>query len=278
MTPNPELIQCLITEGLIAGHPWKALTGGKTNQLWRVGDVVVKQFQTSDDNPRFPNDPAKEIKILRHLGGHQLAQRLLGHVEHQGVTYLVYRHLSGNTWQKDATPVGRLLQRVHSVPAPSGLRRQLGGSDALEQHTVQILKSLPTSLAAPVQEARPTGQAIPPVSAGVLLHGDPVPGNIITTPQGCRLIDWQCPAYGDPVEDLAIFLSPAMQLIYRGTPLSDAEINEFLQAYDRADVLGRLQQMQPWHHWAMAAYCAWKVVRGAEEYEPAMQLELDALQ
>jgi thiamine kinase len=40
----------------------------------------------------------------------------------------------------------------------------------------------------------------------VLLHTDVVPGNLILGDKGLQLIDWQCPAIGDPIVDIMMFL------------------------------------------------------------------------
>ncbi len=53
------------------------------------------------------------------------------------------------------------------------------------------------------------------------------------------LIDWQCPAIGDPCLDLALFLSPTMQQVNGKTPLSGAEVAAFLEAYDNPQVTCR---------------------------------------
>lgn len=277
MPPDPALESLLIAKGLIAsGQMWHPMQGGRTNQLWHVGGAVVKRYAPGDGNPRFPNDPAQEAAILHHLQGQCIAPRLLGQVARNGVTYLVYQHLEGALWQTDPGQVGRLLRRLHMITAPQDLRALPGGSEAIDRQVSAILPDLPRPLAAQLLARRPSGQ-VAPSRGHALLHGDAVPGNIVVTPQGARLIDWQCPAQGDPVEDLAIFLSPAMQLIYRGAPLSETEINEFLAAYDDPTTLTRVRQMQPWHHWAMAAYCGWKSARGAAEYDAALHLELAAL-
>ena len=92
------------------------------------------------------------------------------------------------------------------------------------------------------------------------------------------LIDWQCPRLGDPAEDLALFLSPAMQLLYRGAPLGLAEQDAFLAAYPDPQVTARLRALLPWFHWRMAAYCLWKAERGGAEDREAMALEIAALQ
>lgn len=278
MTPDPDLEPLLQQKGLIAsGQVWQPLPGGRTNRLWRVGDVVVKRFAPQDANPRFPNDPTREAMILHHLQDAGIAPDLLGQTQLNGAAYLIYRHLDGQAWTQNAALVGRLLRQLHEAHAPSGLRQLSGGSSAICTHVEAILPQLPESAGARLLTHRPKGH-VPPARTHTLLHGDVVPGNVVVTPQGGRLIDWQCPAIGDPVEDLAIFLSPAMQLIYRGQPLSRAERAAFLTAYDQPEVTARLELMQPWHHWAMAAYCAWKVTHGAADYAPAMELELAALQ
>ena len=41
-----------------------------------------------------------------------------------------------------------------------------------------------------------------------------MPGNLILGEKGLRLIDWQCPAIGDPIVDIMMFLSPGMHEIY----------------------------------------------------------------
>lgn len=278
MTPDPKLADLLLCEGLILpDQAWMPLRGGQTNQLWRVGSAVVKRFAACDGNPKFPNDSMQEVAILRHLQGLGLAQRLLGHLVFGGDSILVYRHLEGESWRADTAQVARALRMLHAVAPPAGLRVQSGGSLALQQQVAAILPDLPTDLAERLQKARPRVAPIKASPVCALLHGDPVPGNIIVTPAGVRLIDWQCPAIGDPVEDLALFLSPAMQQIYRGSPLEGTEIKAFLTAYDDRATIERLQGMQPWHHWAMAAYCAWKTARGSKDYAAAMELELAAL-
>ena len=104
-----------------------------------------------------------------------------------------------------------------------------------------------------------------------------MPGNIITGPQGITLIDWQCPALGDPAEDLAAFLSPAMQWLYRGQTLTPDQEQVFLSAYPNPETTARYRALKPLFHWRMAAHCLWKSERGAQDYATALRLELQAL-
>ena len=101
-----------------------------------------------------------------------------------------------------------------------------------------------------------------------------MPGNIIATPNGPVLIDWQCPARGDPAEDLATFLSPAMHWLYRGKLPDEAERAQFLDAYPDPVVVDRYLRLAPLFRWRMAAHCLWKAERGAADYATALKLEL----
>ncbi len=105
-----------------------------------------------------------------------------------------------------------------------------------------------------------------------------VPANIIKDPAGPTLIDWQCPAIGDAAEDLATFLSPAMQSLYAGQSLSGNEQSRFLDAYGNADAVDFYRALKPLFHRRMAAHCLWKAERGSLDNAEAMQLELAELE
>ena len=69
-----------------------------------------------------------------------------------------------------------------------------------------------------------------------------------------------------------MFLSPAMQSLYRGNVLTRDEEAQFAAAYPDHRVVARYYALKPWFHWRMAAYCCW---RGDLD---AMRLEMAALQ
>ena len=109
------------------------------------------------------------------------------------------------------------------------------------------------------------------------LHGDPVAGNIVGNPEDWRLIDWQCPAIGDPCEDIALFLSPAMQMAYRGAPLSEGERQRFLATYPDPEITRRYQSLAAFYHWRMAAYCLWLDSRGDRAAGEGTEAEIAAM-
>ena len=94
--------------------------------------------------------------------------------------------------------------------------------------------------------------------------------------KGLRLIDWQCPAIGDPIVDIMMFLSPGMHLIYGSEKFSTTDHETFLMNLT-CELRNRYNLMAPLYHWRLAAYCFWKAEQGFIEYENAALAEIDLL-
>lgn len=271
----------LHTRGLLHDSSfWQLLEGGRTNWLWRVtqpdGDIVVKLYSGETRNPLFPNDPQSEADVLRHLEGQNIAPRLQEHFQTDAGICLTYTHLDGVPWTSGCTQVASLLHRLHKIKPPVGLRQVPDGSAALRQQGMTILEECPRYLTQQLRQLEPKG-CVAPSGASCLLHADPVPTNMIAQAGKLKLIDWQCPAIGDPCEDLAVFLSPAMQITYRGNALSATERATFLDAYPGKATIRRYRLLEPWYHWRMAAYCLWKETQGDEDAAHAYEAEVDAM-
>lgn len=257
---------------------WQALFGGRTNAAWRVDGplgepAVLKLYRSGTPNPLFPNDPHAEAAMLRHLDGHGIAPDLIGSFAVDGLDCNLYHALDGTRWTSGVEQVAALIKKLNDVPAPAGLRHAANGSEEVLAQAKQILRLADTELDMPDQVS---GSLVPPSEHTVLLHCDIVPGNLIEGIDGLRLIDWQCPAIGDATEELAVFLSPAMQLLYRGETLSDQETSDFLAAFAKAQQ-HRYHALAPAYHYRMAAYCLWQMSRGRQEYEDALEVEKAAL-
>ena len=279
--PPDDLVALLARRHKIpAPGNWAALPGGQTNRCWRVAagseTWVVKLFDGDAGNPLFPNSARDEAQMLRLLSPRGLAPRLIDEVGTPRGPCLIYVHADGVPWHENPAVVGKALSRLHRQDAPAGLRQLKGGSDRLITQTEDIIARLPERERERFRSLQPEG-SVTAAGSVALLHGDPVPGNVIVAGQRITLIDWQCPAIGDPVEDLAIFLSPAMQRIYRGRPLSEAEKSAFIGAYGGHGIQDRIGSLAAWYHWRMAAYCTWKAAQGCREYEEAAALEIAAL-
>nr|WP_318245753.1 aminoglycoside phosphotransferase family protein [Phaeobacter italicus] len=252
----------------------RPLVGGRSNRVWRFGTVVVKLYARNTDNPLFANDPQRERAALQALGGTGMVPHYLSDGAFDGQQWLAYTHIPGETWSRNAGHVAQLLGRLHDQPAISGLPQGCNGSRALAEQTHHILGRCQG--AETLLSVEPRGEVAPYLSP-TLIHGDPVPGNIVAHDGTLTLIDWQCPQIGDPTEDLALFLSPAMQQVYRGAPLSAAEEAAFLDRYPDPQLVARYLALRPWYHWRMAAYCLWRDQRDGRMPSRAFDLELAAL-
>lgn len=265
-TAQQSLARELAGRGLLpADAAWTALAGGRTNLAWLVEHAgrreVVKLFVARAASPLFPNDPAQEAAALRYLQGRGLAPCLRHSLQARAGACLIYAYVDGRPWQSGVAEAARLLHRVHAIAAPPELRDAPNGSAALARQTRAILRACRPDTARRIAAKEPRGH-VPPSRRRCLLHGDPVPGNMIGRAGRLRLIDWQCPAAGDPCEDLALFLSPAMQIAYRGRALSGPERAGFLAAYPDGAARARFEKLAPWYHWRMLAFCRWRTERG----------------
>ncbi|PSL16550.1 phosphotransferase [Shimia abyssi] len=257
---------------------WRLLTGGRTNISWLVNEnsdaLVVKLYCRSTLNPLFPNDAFAEASLLHHLSPDGLAPRFVETLQTAHGTCNVYSYIPGQIWLTGTKRVADLMHCLHHTDAPSGLRSTANGSAELTLETYRIL-SLCTHTKG-VADLEPSN-VVPKSEKLSLLHNDIVPANLICSNNMLHLIDWQCPSQGDACLDLAVFLSPAMQLIYRGSPLTSQEVSEFLQAYGDPDVVTRYLNLAPHFHWRMAAYCLWQMEQGQSDYEEGLKLEVQAL-
>lgn len=293
---DQRFFKSLAAQGLDVSAPLP-LQGGRSNRVWRTGyladgpmsdgpvsdgpvseGLVVKLYLARGKNPLFANDPQRESAALEALSGTGMVPPLAASGQFEGQHWLAYAHITGAPWQRDTAHVAQLLGRLHDQPEFSGLPKGVNGSVDLERQTRRILGCCSGDLNAvtEVLSLRPIGQ-VPPLESLALIHGDPVPGNLLSHDGTLTLIDWQCPQMGDPSEDLALFLSPAMQALYRGKPLSVAEEDGFLAAYPDPRMVGRYLALKPWFHWRMAAYCLWRSAAGEPRDRAALGLELAAL-
>jgi aminoglycoside phosphotransferase (APT) family kinase protein len=289
--PPSALQRDLSVAGLVSMNAvWTALPGGRTNQVWRVEDEsgrrVVKLYAKSGGTPLFRNDPKAEAMVLEAIKGRNLAPEPIFSGDLPSGAVLVYAHQRGSPWRSGVAPVAHLLRSLHDLPLHADLQPMPSASDdarSLMAQTLDILSQIPSHDAQPLRALQPDGVTFPS-GPRRLLHGDPVPDNLICPagePEGMPvLIDWQCPAVGDPLHDIALFLSPAMQQVGRGQPLTPDERSAFLTAYNDPATEVRLAALQPILHWRMAAYCLWKLTRSAPDraYEAAMRAEIAALQ
>ena len=248
----------------VADVPWDSLPGGRSNRLWRVGAYVVKRYDLTAASPLFPNDPQAEARALDLFAPRALAPTLRA----RGNDWVIYDHVPGPTWtlDKDPAALARMLHRLHSSTVPAHSFRTLpNGSASLAAHAAGFA---PQGL--PPAPPDPGLGPVPPCP----VHADPVLGNIVASADGPRLIDWQCPGLGDPAEDLATLLSPAMMWLYTGQKAPEGWGDALLAAYPDVQTVHRTRALLPLYHWRILAHCAWKAARGDADYAMALRLGL----
>jgi len=273
-----QLQNYLSMRGVISNQTvWHAQTGGKTNKVWRLigeNDLICKLYLETKTNPLFNNTPEAEFKCLLWLEGSNIAPKPYKFLKTPFGEVLLYNFISGETWSHDLEAVSELLTRIRNNKYPKGLRTLSNLPSDIKQTGLEIISKLNS------YHKNRLINICPDVSISdiepVLLHTDVVPGNLILGDEGLRLIDWQCPAIGDPIVDIVMFLSPGMHEIYGSGKLSMKDHEVFLMSLS-FDLCERYNIIGPLYHWRLAAYCFWKAEQGFIEYENAALAEIDLL-
>lgn len=282
-TPPKALVaawQAFRPDLIAPGAQWGALSGGQTNAVWKVrgpgpDGIVIKLFSPQGETPLFANDPDAEVAALTALAGTNLAPGLVASLLTPAGRSLAYTFVPGQSWRAQDNPgdVAHALARLHARPVPKTLRASDVGPERLVDAARAMTSPGQATLPIPVQEP---ATAAPP--RRFFLHGDPTASNTLVTPSGITFVDWQCPSVGDPADDLAIFLSPAMQIVSGNSPLPRHKEAVFLAAYaqtapDGAATVARYRALAPLYHARMAAYAAWRTARGEPAYAHAADVE-----
>ncbi|TYB84922.1 phosphotransferase family protein [Oceaniovalibus sp. ACAM 378] len=277
--PDVALRRALEEAGLAEpASLWQRLPGGRTNIVWRVDtgsrSLVCKLHCHDRATPLFPNDPDAELAAMRFMAPLGLAPGGAMSLNTVAGPCLIYDHVPDRAIPVTASDIGRTLSRVHDQAPPVGLRRVADDIPAILAQAEDILRTLPVALRARLATHRPAFHADALPARLCLLHGDPAPDNILATPDGPILIDWQCPAAGDPAHDLAVFLSPAMHVLAGRPPLSETDRHACLVAHGAAQ---RFAAVEPAHLWRMAVHCGWRLAHGESDCKAAMEAELERL-
>jgi thiamine kinase len=263
------------------------LTGGYLNQVFRLRgkeygedfDWVVKYFMPETELALFPNLPADERKAMYLASTIGRAPEPISWLETFGGPVLVYQFCEGHIWSEGVGDVARLLRDLRTLDATDYGFRQVPilPGDILAEGDA-FLPKIVSEMRWHLAKARPKPVGIDAVPRSVL-HTDIGPGNIVVAKDTGRLvaIDWQCPAVGDPVQDVIAFLSPAFQILYGRRPLTPNEEAEFFAAYDDPELKQRYDKLVPFYDWRMAGYCATRRIKYASTRPDASQRYANAL-
>jgi len=303
---DAAIFAVLKANGILPGESSDAvslelLTGGFWNHVYRLRsredtaiDWVVKQFVQVPVNPMFPILPTAEYAALQFLEEQKCAPTPVAFIFDSPIgSLLVYEYVQGTSWNGDLEAAATLLARVQSIPidafAMNAFRKLPTEAPELLKHADEMLQRHPSALSDSVRELRPklAIQSVHPNQREVLVHTDCGPGNMVSSPHGLRLIDWQCPGIGDGLQDVVTFLSPAMQVLYGYPVLTDAQERQFLGAYfsalgpnpsDSQETYARCHRIRSSHHYRFAAYCAMRAQDTVASDEKTSRLYGVALQ
>ncbi|WP_395023253.1 phosphotransferase family protein [Dongia sp.] len=251
----------VVEQGLTRNRDLRAdaLTGGYLNQVFRLRgpgiDWVVKRFLPETELALFPNLPEPEHRAMSLAHQLGLAPKPVAFIDQPELTVLVYEYVEGEMWRSGIADVARMLKRLRAAD-PTGFRAVPMTPKEILEEGEAFLPRMEPEMRARLVASKPKPIAIDRVPQS-FLHTDIGPGNIIVTPERqLVVIDWQCPAAGDAVQDVIAFLSPAFQILYGCPIFSNAQETEFFAAYDDPDLEERYAQLRPFYDWRMAGYCA----------------------
>lgn len=252
----------LIDAHHLASKPYtvQRLRGGAWNEVFRItsanSDIVIKRFVTVLEGTLFPNLPDAEALALERLNGLGVAPDPIRFFpDTKWGPVLAYRFHEGESWNANVGLVADLLKRKLTVDAAGFRRVPLDPAGVIAEGDKLFARCDDDHRVRGFRKSRPRARPVPAISRRALIHTDVGPTNLINGPHGLRLIDWQCPAAGDPAEDVFSFLTPAWQILSFRDPLTPADRSSFLRVYDDAEMEERLNILEPSFIYRAASYC-----------------------
>lgn len=233
----------------------RRMKGGYQNEVLDVSTgplrLVLKRFMPVTTGTLFPNLPADEARALELLGPLEVAPRLIGFWPERSL--MAYAYVEGAIWATGVEDVARLLLRKEAAD-PAGFRGVPLDPAAILAEGDALFARCHANPGAP----RPVPVPMAPIARLSLIHTDLGASNLIGKGEGLRIIDWQCPAAGDLVEDIYSFLSPAFQVLNLHPELTPTEEEAFWATLGRTDLRARYAVLRPFFAWRFAGYCLWR--------------------
>jgi thiamine kinase len=262
---NAELLQSELQQLIEKYYPAVNTAGfrlspvaGLTGESWKISSVagnLLARHQSFDKQIAGANR-RRESAILRHVA----RQKSGPCVRLYSPPWLIVDWIDGTplTEQDFATPatrqaLSRTLVNLHQLP-PSGYRLNLQQQFALYWQHIDRRRLTPRWLRL---HQKMISQTPPAPLKLALVHMDIHGGNVLNTPDGVRLIDWEYAANADIALELAA--------IVRGNGWSAQQQNLFIREYVNAggyqDIKLLQQQVNRWIPWVDYLMLMWFEVR-----------------
>jgi len=264
-----------------------------TSRFWRLDTperifVIKEFFPDNEDNPLYPTLPDQEAEALNFLARYDLAPELETYSQSPaGTPLLVYGYAPPVNDEIDVGEAADLIGRIAALkePVPGHQTVPAGYHEVLERGDAMLAAIPDSRKAVNLKRLRPQDDAIKRRAIQrTLVHRSFCLGTIQATADGARLIDWQFAGYGDPVEDLAGFVSPGLLRLYGLHPLVAYAEDMFLKHYPNQETAERFVEERSAYHWRLAAYCLFRHetlgeinAPAARAYGRALEEEVDLL-
>ncbi|MGH1473504.1 thiamine kinase [Yersinia proxima] len=254
----------IIPGGFIHANWHISPVSGLTGESWRISYPSNKTAtinwlarEQSVQKTQLGVDRRRERKLLRHVAGHHLAPTVIAADQH----WLVVNWLGGDVVTNaqfielsNNGQLAELLTRLHHLPA-SGYRLDLRAQLIRYARQIDSKRLSPHWLRLHQHFLR---RPLPQTLKLAPLHMDIHPGNLLTTPSGLKLIDWEYAADGDVALDIAA--------LFRGNSWSAPQQQAFLQHYcaneqGYHDIERLSRQIQRWEPWVDYLMLMWFEVR-----------------
>ncbi|TYC52101.1 phosphotransferase [Rhodobacterales bacterium] len=293
---DTELLEFLKTQ--IRVEDWGAarlrpLPVAYTCRFWRLDvpgrSFVVKEFfPENEDNPLYPTLPRQEADALAVLARHDLAPELEAFAHSPGgAPILVYGYPTPRTDEIDVAEAAELIGRFAALKelVPGHQMVPAGYHEVLDRGDMMLGLIPESRKAANLKRLRPADGAVGKATVErTLVHRSFCLGTIQATGDGARLIDWQFAGLGDPVEDIACFVSPGLATLYGLHPLVAHAEEMFLKHYPDRETVSRFEEERAAYHWCLASYCLFRHetlmhsnAPAARAYGRALEEEVDLL-
>ncbi|AHK21582.1 thiamine kinase [Yersinia similis] len=239
---------------------------GLTGESWRITgpDIDWLAREQSPQKSQLGVNRRRERKFLQHIAGSGLSPAVIA----ADRRWLVVNWLEGDVVTNEQFvplasygQLARLLTRLHHLPA-SGYRLDLRTQIARYGALIDPARRSPDGVRLQHDFLR---RRLPAITKLAPLHMDIHPGNLLATPVGLKLIDWEYAADGDIALEIAA--------LFRGNRWSKLQQQAFLQDYCNYehgyhDIARLSRQIQQWLPWVDYLMLMWFEVRWQQTADP----------
>jgi len=208
-----ELLRGSAATRALADEAMTRLTGGLSNQAWRVehgGQAWFARLGYADAE-RLGVNRYSECALLSVVAAAGFAPDVLACDPPSGL--LVTRYIEGRTWlasdaaePRNLARIGSLLARLHTMPPAPGI-----AAASYAEQARRLASTIPASDATAAALRHRADQAFERIERRkprrALCHHDLHHLNVVDTGARLWLVDWEYGGVGDPLFDVAGFLA-----------------------------------------------------------------------